>query len=144
MPNADDVFQGAPRSKFESFEAQITTTLQPKDDDEFERFINQRPSRADDPLQWWLEPTQQRDYPNLSRMAIDVLSAPPMSAESERVFSGARRTISWDRAKLGPLTIRQSECLKSWLAHDIAQSWMPPATVPQTPSSQTTPSEACI
>lgn len=41
-----------------------------------------------------LEETQQRTYSRLSKMAIDILSAQGMSAESERVFSLARRTIS--------------------------------------------------
>jgi hypothetical protein len=32
------------------------------------------------PISWWLEPTQQSTFPNLSRMAIDVLSIPAVSA----------------------------------------------------------------
>ena len=38
-----------------------------------------------------------------------------MSAESERVFSGARRTISWERLRLGAIVVEQTECLKSWI-----------------------------
>jgi hypothetical protein len=38
-----------------------------------------------------------------------------MSAESERVFSGARRTITWERHSLGSEVVEQSECMKSWL-----------------------------
>ena len=54
--------------------------------------------------------------PRLSQMAVDVLSVSPMSAEAERVFSGARRTIhvSWERAALGSGLIERGECLKSW------------------------------
>jgi len=48
-------------------------------------------------------------------MAIDILSIPAMSAESERVFSGARRTITWERHRLGAEVVEQSECLKSWI-----------------------------
>lgn len=48
-------------------------------------------------------------------MAIDVLSIPAMSAESERVFSGARRTITWERHKLGADVVERTECIKSWL-----------------------------
>lgn len=36
-------------------------------------------------LDWWLEPCQRRTYPRLYRMAVDILSAPAMSAEAERV-----------------------------------------------------------
>lgn len=52
-------------------------------------------------------------------MAIDILSIPAMSADPERVFSGARRTISWDRMLLGSSTIEKGECLKSWIRSGI-------------------------
>jgi len=48
-------------------------------------------------------------------MAINILSIPAMSAEAERVFSGARRTISWSRCRLGATVVEQTECLKSWV-----------------------------
>jgi hypothetical protein len=36
-------------------------------------------------------------------MAINILSIPAaMSDEAERVFSGARHTMSWERASMGP------------------------------------------
>ena len=47
-------------------------------------------------------------------MAIDIFSIPAMSDEPERVFLGARRTITWDRAQLAPKTIEKTECLKHW------------------------------
>ena len=48
-------------------------------------------------------------------MAIDILSIPAMSDEPERVFSGARRTISWERARLGAEMVEKVECLKYWI-----------------------------
>ena len=47
-------------------------------------------------------------------MALDILSIPAMSDEAERVFLGARCTISWERAQMEPLTIEKVECLKHW------------------------------
>ena len=47
-------------------------------------------------------------------MAFDILSIPAMSDEPERVFSGARRTISWERMSLSEETIEAIECLKHW------------------------------
>lgn len=38
-----------------------------------------------------------------------------MSAEPERIFSGARRTITWTCFCLGSGAIERSECLKSWI-----------------------------
>jgi hypothetical protein len=43
-------------------------------------------------LEWWCQPERRRRYPRLHRMAVDILSIPPESAEPERTFSGARRT----------------------------------------------------
>jgi hypothetical protein len=73
-------------------------------------------------LTWWLSPERCTAYPRLSQMAIDVLSIPAMSDEPERVFSGARRTISWDRARLGVSTIERTQCLKSWVASGVVSS----------------------
>jgi hypothetical protein len=88
-------------------------------DDEFERFIRQDALEVSSVLEWWNEPAQQRLYPNLYQMAIDILSIPSMSAESERVFSGTRRQITPDRARLTAPAIAKAECLKSWIKHGI-------------------------
>ncbi|KAG9511621.1 hypothetical protein KCV07_g10046, partial [Aureobasidium melanogenum] len=82
--------------------------------EEFVHFTKSLPVLIDDAIKWWLEPTQQLNYPNLAQMAIDVLSINPMSAESERVFSGCRRTLSWDRARLSATNLGYVECLKNW------------------------------
>ena len=83
--------------------------------DEFEHFITADPIKIDcTPLEWWCRYEQRQAFPALSQMAIDILSISPMSDEPERVFSGARRTISWDRAKLGGENIEKTECLKHW------------------------------
>ncbi len=47
-------------------------------------------------------------------MAIDIYSIPAMSSEAERVFSGAKHTVSDQRARLKSTTIELLECLKSW------------------------------
>jgi hypothetical protein len=48
----------------------------------------------------------------LSLIAIDILSIPPMSNELERVFSGGRYTVSWDRAQMEAEIIEIREYLK--------------------------------
>ena len=90
-------------------------------DDEFERFVEGQQLSPSSPLHWWLEPTQRRTYPRLSRMAIDVLSAPVMSAESERVWSMAKKTISVDRRNLSSEMLEQSELQKSWIHHCLVE-----------------------
>jgi len=106
------------RPSFEQFLAGVAAKQRCSrggESDDFSRFIAAPPDHLDiTPLEWWLLPLQRRSYPELSRLAIDVLSAPAMSAESERVFSGARRTIPWTRAKLSAPVIEALECLKHW------------------------------
>lgn len=72
---------------------------------------------------WWLEPTQRNSYPALSIMALDILSIPAMSAEPERLFSGAKVTITDRRNQLGIESIQAIECLKSWLG-DSTSAWI--------------------
>ena len=52
-------------------------------------------------------------------MALDILSIPSMSAESEQVFSGIRRQITFDRSQLNGSSIGRAECLKSWIKNNI-------------------------
>ncbi|OAQ57414.2 transposase-like protein [Pochonia chlamydosporia 170] len=86
--------------------------------DEFDRFIHgsQAGIGQQTALQWWLEPTQQANFPLLSRMAIDVFCIPPMSTEAERIFSGARRQVTWDRCSMSANMVEACECIKSWIS----------------------------
>jgi hypothetical protein len=56
-------------------------------------------------------------------MAIDILSIPPMSDELERVFSGARRIVTWDRGQIEVETIEMRECLKHWKRSGILDTF---------------------
>jgi len=47
----------------------------------------------------------------------------PMLSKLERIFSGARRTITWQRIRLGLVNIEQSECLKSWVRGGVIGGW---------------------
>ena len=55
-------------------------------------------------------------------MAINILSILAMLAKAERVFLGARRTISQTRCRLGATVVEQTECLKSWIREVIKSS----------------------
>jgi len=92
----------------------LRSVARPASEDEYEDYNSQE---SYDPgkkgaLAWWYQDTQRQRWPRLSLIAIDILSIPPMSDEPERVFSGARRTVSWDRGQLEPETIEWRECLK--------------------------------
>ena len=59
---------------------------------------------------WW----SNSGLSQLAQMAYDILSIPAMSSETERVFSGAKLTISPTRNRLGDDIIEATECLNHW------------------------------
>lgn len=86
------------------------------DGDELDAFISSPAIKIDcTPLEWWCRIEQRRQFPRLSRMAIDILSISPQSAEPERTFSGARRTASWDRLSMTCERMQEVECLGNWM-----------------------------
>jgi hypothetical protein len=91
--------------------------------DEFEEYISEPPQKLqkeETPVIWWTGAVRQSRWPYLSRFAAQVLSFPPMSAEAERGFSGARRTIFWERARLQPDIIEAIECLHHRLKNKLS------------------------
>ena len=57
-------------------------------------------------------------------MAIDILLVLAMSDELERVFSRARRTVSWDKGQMVPETMEWQECLKHWKRSGILDTFL--------------------
>ena len=57
---------------------------------------------------------ERQRLPQLSELAVDINSVPPMSSEPERVFSSAKHTITDQRCSLNIDSIEFLECLKSW------------------------------
>jgi hypothetical protein len=103
----------------------LRSIARPASEDEYEDYNSQE---SYDPgkkgaLAWWYQDTQRQRWPRLSLMAIDILSIPPMSDEPERVFSGARRTVTWDRGQIEPETIEMRECLKHWKRSGILDTF---------------------
>jgi len=69
-------------------------------------------------IDYWLDSKQKQDYPNLSQMAINILSIPAMSSDPKQAFSTAKITLTNRRNKLSIEIIECLECLKSWLSKD--------------------------
>ncbi|KAM4060848.1 hypothetical protein HRG_014333 [Hirsutella rhossiliensis] len=65
-----------------------------------------------DVIKYWND--RYHTQPDLARMALDVLSVPPMSDECERLFSSAKILLSDRRSRLKIDIIEASECLRSW------------------------------
>ncbi|KJZ70988.1 hypothetical protein HIM_09643 [Hirsutella minnesotensis 3608] len=84
--------------------------------DEYESYANAAPVPClGSIIKWWAKEEQQERYPRLAQMVLDILSKPPMSVEPERVFSGARKQISWERMQLRAANVERKECLKGWV-----------------------------
>ncbi|KAL6402752.1 hypothetical protein AUP68_14088 [Ilyonectria robusta] len=67
---------------------------------------------VDDPIQYWL--LRRRQYPRLSRMAIDLFSVQAMSSEPERIFSLAGQMVTAQRGRLKADLIGAAQCISSW------------------------------
>jgi hypothetical protein len=57
-------------------------------------------------------------------MTINILLILVISDKLKRVFSGARRTISWEREQLNPETVKITECLKHWKKSGILDKFL--------------------
>ena len=55
-----------------------------------------------DPLKYWR--SKANDYPRLSKMALDVMTVPAMSAECERLFSAVELMVTANRNRLDAMT----------------------------------------
>ncbi|KAK2923067.1 HAT, C-terminal dimerization domain [Fusarium oxysporum f. sp. vasinfectum] len=67
---------------------------------------------VDNPIQYWL--LRRRQYPRLSRMAIDLFSVPAMSSEPERIFSLAGQMVAPLRRQLQADIVGAARCISSW------------------------------
>ena len=87
-----------------------TTTM-----DEYARYcLLSQHHDFEDVRKWWMEEKQKRNFPNLSRMALDILSIPAMAADPERLFSSAGLTVTNRQNNLSIQSIEALECIKSW------------------------------
>jgi hypothetical protein len=82
--------------------------------DEYNTYCAALPLPKEPPslIQYW--DGQAVVSPSLSRMALDLLSIPAMTAECERVFSSSKILISDRRNRLKDDIIEASECLNYW------------------------------
>ena len=99
---------------FDQIALSLRSVARPTSEDEYKDYNSQDshfPGKGG-ALAWWLSDAQKQRWPRLALMAIDILSIPPMSDEPERCFSGARRTVTWDRGQIKAETIELRELLK--------------------------------
>ncbi|KAG9185089.1 hypothetical protein G6011_03036 [Alternaria panax] len=122
-----------PRPKRVRYDAEIdddidqyTGPVKTPGDDEGDEFI--RWKRVDnlprdhphaiDPIAYWL--SLSTEYPNLSRMALDILSIPAASADCERLFSEVGDMLEPKRRKLSGQLTAALTCVRSWISKGFA------------------------
>ena len=84
--------------------------------DDFEVFQQQGPGadeRVDDVIAFWTANKMDPCWEDPARIPLEFLANPAMSAEPERVFSGAKITITDRRCSLGDENINALECLRA-------------------------------
>lgn len=85
--------------------------------DEYASYCSTKPDpRIPNIIGWWT--SMANTYPQLSRMALDLLSIPAMSAECERVFSSSKLMVTDQRNRLKEDIIEAGECLRAWIKSD--------------------------
>ena len=79
------------------------------------------------PFEYWRG--QRLAFPNLCKMAVDVLSAMPMSADCERLFSATGLMVSPLRSRLEASTVGITQTLRSWSRAGLVNSKDPMVAV---------------
>jgi hypothetical protein len=114
--------QALPLNSFEKLRQNVKQKhIRPQSQDEFENYCNEAVSYdiKIPALKWWLQDSQRKRWPQLSRWAIEILSIPSMSDKPERIFSGGRRTVTWDKTSMTAATLEQLECGRDWKRDDL-------------------------
>ncbi|XP_044723732.1 Ribonuclease H-like protein [Hirsutella rhossiliensis] len=96
-------------------------------DDEYARYcaedvVNSHHYRSR-PIDWWK--INRSRYPRLSLMAVDMLTIPSTSAESERTFSSAGRMTAPLRSRLRREIVAMAQCIRSWSKAGIYRPSLP-------------------
>ena len=108
-----DSFVFGGESDDEDFEDEAIAT------DELSRYFRlRRDKTVKNPIAWWKDKQVENDgFPQLSRLALDILSIPAMATETERLFSLAKLLMTSQRLSLADESVCQTLCLKSWMGH---------------------------
>lgn len=127
------LLQAKTRTPWDSFRTATPSPLQADKDeapeDEFDRWqqdTHPNDGAVDDPFQYWS--LRQEEYPCLSRMAIEILSVPPMPSEPERLFSVSGAMVAPKRTRLDASTIGVAMTLRSWFQAGLVKQSIMEAT----------------
>ncbi|KAI2488465.1 Dimer-Tnp-hAT domain containing protein [Pyrenophora tritici-repentis] len=110
------------RAKVNNIDDAINSLIDPNravdEEDEFDIWKRREPQveagsdSAKFPTKYWVG--LQDRYPNLSKLALDVLSIPASSCECERVFSELGDLLEPRRRKISPELLAAIHCSRRW------------------------------
>jgi hypothetical protein len=105
-------------SSFQNWMADLEMQMDTNVTDELDNYLSlPRDPAISNPLQWWKE--HEQTFPNLSKLAYDLLAVPAMSSECERAFSRAGYSMDPRRTTMGDELIEAGECTKSWCLQGV-------------------------
>jgi hypothetical protein len=78
---------------------------------------------ANNPIKYWVG--LQDHYPNLSKLAIDMLSIPGSSCECERLFSELGDLLEPRRRNISPELLAAIQCNRRWIRAGFGSSEVP-------------------
>ena len=64
-------------------------------------------------------------YPNLARMALDLISIPASSCECERMFSELGDLLEPRRRAISPQLLAAIQCVRRWLKAGFGKGYEP-------------------
>jgi hypothetical protein len=83
-----------------------------EEQDEYAQWRASWTASSQHPVSYWRGNAER--WPNLTRMALDLLATPAMSADTERAFSTTNRMISPLRHNLDAAIIGKAQLIRSW------------------------------
>jgi hypothetical protein len=82
------------------------------------KWTRQQFEQDGDVIKYWIG--LRSKYPNLSRLAIDILTIPASSCDCERLFSELGDLLEPKRRQIGPQLLAALQLIRSWMRAGIA------------------------
>jgi hAT family C-terminal dimerisation region len=76
------------------------------------RWTQKQFEQGGNPVSYWV--SMRPKYPNLARLAIDMMTVPASSCECERLFSELGDLLEPRRRKIGSQLLAAIQCVRSW------------------------------
>uniref|UniRef100_A0ACD5WR84 Uncharacterized protein n=1 Tax=Avena sativa TaxID=4498 RepID=A0ACD5WR84_AVESA len=102
-------------SAFDDYDQYVATTSSQEEKSELDLYLAEPVKRLNenvDILDYWSKSAAR--YPQLSRMARDILVIPVSSVASESALSLSKKVITPNRSSLKPKTVEALMCLRDW------------------------------